>query len=1558
MIVQNHKKGKLLLLLVLLVVLLGSIRLYYPNNQNSLKNEIVSNKDFEKDLGLKPASQDTKGSPLLVTQYATISNTFFPYNLPTNVSFTLLEGWTSKNVTINYDEVSHQKDWVINGSFDNGNPWDFKSSDLTKIDQVGVSPNATLVVNKLKSIPKGSFGYFEENVSIMEPLSSNSFATLAMDYLYSLAGGGTPLTNVSAFLSISIGGVSKNISIPIIDIYPDRGTWNSMSVTYDLGLLGQNIPGNATIQAGIYAFNNTASTGAKENYLSIDNIQFEIWTNPNEPNLIVAKDVEFDQDYSYENITYGKGKSFIDVERTRGETSSIKFTISKNSTYVENLNIYNITIKSESFKVFNSTIDGLESSMYATNIQIGWQTECSFTIPYGYTDNWAEIMKPSDWNVTSILDGYNSEQRSSCTGYELGSGALIIPKGVLSSGLWTIKAVSQNYISDGSLNVYNGSAFKIKSSITLGDTFQINASLDGSVPYQYTFMNCSIEYPNGSLFYQSSEQLTSHDIEFGSFIVGKNMPVGSYNVILLWTNNQSYVYRDKVGYLQFNFNLWHHANLTPVKSYIESVSGEPLLVKVNYTDYDLDTYINLATVTYNSTLGISGTMVYFGSGIYAADIDTSGVGIGDYYFSFNASKTFYENQTEINLIKLTIVEQPLSLEFSSRVISTMGDSYAICSVTIEGEISKSPIWPANVSTDWDNGYSVFNHNNGTYSLNFSTNAIPVGGVIEAYEITVIANKTNYGSVSDSITLIVHPIHTVAIANHTNIVTYINENFDIRVNYTVEGSGELIDGGSCTVLWDSTYEISEASGGFIITYHTTGLNIDVYNSLITITKPGYEDAVVSITAVVNAQDTNISLQVNGNNVVQNSLVEAYFKEEVNLTARIFAEPEGAYLTDGSFIILSDNYQNVLIETQPTNFSLSIDINGENFSSGLNSIFLRYEKQNYTTAIFSFQFYIRAQNVMLEVEINHESIPENHLVEVFSSENLTVSCRAQAEIEGIYLAGGSVVLITDLNQISLSEYPNFWYNRTFTISPDLLIQGINYVYLKFDLTNYTTTTFSFQIYVRAQNVILGVKIGDQSIPENYLAPVQFNKNISISCNAFAEIEGKYISGGTINLIIDSNEIGLPEYPNFWYNRTFTISSDLFSLGINFVYLKFEHVNYTTTTFSIQIQVNQIEISVHPFNFTNSIEMYSGYNKIISIKLTESNSTKIIENATVICYSSEFGQFTFNYTGGGIYASSLGPFTVLGSHPFKLIITPKENLYKVSEYAFDIIISEKPVPPVPDYTFLLIIIGLIVLVGALGGLSVRSYVILPRRRKKRQLIAEKTQGYKDIRNIEAIIISSKASGMTLYNKTFSILDEDYITGFSGFIQAINILGKQYTKEGVKLESEDQIVENANEIKELDFNFFQSLICDHEAIRIILLLRNKSSERLRTEIEHLAQGLYSECKDLIIGFMGNLKALKTPFEEVIERHLPFYYKGPFTLNKDEHYQSMKISGDMSNLELRVLNVLESQSKYNKQFYLDDLFTKLLQNVNENSLIIAIESLIAQQLIIPHSQKYSLYLN
>ncbi|GAJ14193.1 unnamed protein product, partial [marine sediment metagenome] len=257
---------------------------------------------------------------------------------------------------------------------------------------------------------------------------------------------------------------------------------------------------------------------------------------------------------------------------------------------------------------------------------------------------------------------------------------------------------------------------------------------------------------------------------------------GDYQVIVEWTNNNTYLTRDQVGFVEFRFKLWHHTNLTAVDSYFERVAGDPLLIKVRFLDDDINESVHFASVKYNSTFGASGAMGYLGSGVYFIDIGTSSLGLGDYYFSFNTTLEFYENQTAIDLIRLKIIKQPLALEVPSAAINAMANSYAICQVNVTGAISGALIpGDANITTDWGNPYQVTNDTFGTFTLNFSTIDIPTQGVLESFTITVFANKTDYGATTGFITLIVNPIQTIADANKSIVNAYLNEVIDLKVN---------------------------------------------------------------------------------------------------------------------------------------------------------------------------------------------------------------------------------------------------------------------------------------------------------------------------------------------------------------------------------------------------------------------------------------------------------------------------------------------------------------------------------------------------------------------------------------------------------------------------------------------------------------------------------------------------------------------------------------------------------------------------------------------------------
>ncbi len=1540
----GSKKRKISLIGSLILLITISIAF---NNNNSIANQ----KDFiignEKNSILRTSDSNVNGKPLLIHQYSTITSTFLPLSLPKNVSFTLTENWISKNVTIYYDGVSHKKDWVVNGTFDTGvAPWQFFSSDLTTIYSKPWQPEyVEIEIQKNRAVSKGDYGYYEENFTIPEQLASNTIVTLSMNYKHTLEAGGTISNeNLSAFISLEAGGIQKNVSVPLTDLI--KNYWTEMSVTYDISDLGQQLPNNITIRAGVYVDNDTI-TSSKKNFLFLDNVQFQVWTEPNLRNLLVAKDVDFNSEYTYQNITFGKGKTFIDKERNATTTRDIKFIISKNSTIMDEFFVYNITIISEAVKIFNSTINDEAGSLYLTQAGINWKTEISISIPYGYYNNWAEIKKPNDWSVTSVLNGYGVEKKLSCFGIEYGSNSLIIPDGQLSSGLWTIQASGQNYITKGSMSVWNGTIFIEKFNVTYGDIFRIKATLNDTISLTNTQINCTIEYPNGTIFTEVQKEPLSYNVDFGEFTVGNNMSIGTYQISIIWTNNQSSLSRDKVGFFQYAFRVWHRTNLTAVEPYIEKLVGDPLLIKVKFMDYDFNSIIEFAAVNYSSSFGQSGTMIYIGSGIYFAEIDTNPLELGDYYFSFSAKKSFYENQTSFNLIHLKIIPQPLALDLSKSVIETSANNIVSCRINVSGAITKTLLWPANISTDWFNPYNVTDHDNGTYTLDFSTVDIPTHGYLESFTIEIFANKTGYGNTNEFLTLLVHPIPAIAKVNSSLISVYQDEIIRIKANYTDYDSNELIAGAICNVSWQGSYFVNPISNEFEIALNTTGLAVDYYTALITFARAGYETAFKIVTVVINEREVNMSVVINSIAIDENFLIEGFFQQQINISTRVFTTIGGIYLSGGTITWISENYQKILTEGPSTYFNTSIILDGAYFKNGINTIFLRFQQTNYTTMIFAFQLYIRAQAIDLTIQIDYQDIMENTLFEFYYNQVFQLSCRAYAEIESLFLSGGTMTFVNNEKEILIPEVADFWFNSSIIITIDAFSLGLNNVYIRFEQSNYSTTIFTFQLYIKTQAIDLTVQINNQDIPENHLVEISFNQNFQLSCRAYAEIDAMFLSGGTITFVIKENEIAIPEGADFWFNSSILISSNIFSLGSNSVYLRFEQLNYTTTVFAFQILVKQIKINVKPINFNYTKEGIEGEYIKILLRLTEENSNNIISNAT-LSYRWKFGLGNFTYISNGTYElSALAlPIGFSGTYDLKVIILMESSIYESKEYS--IIITITPAET-PNYLMWILIGSLAVAIGTLGMFSLRTYVLLPRKRKKEAELLDKIQVYKDVKNIQAFMLIQKNSGLPIYTQEIRIFESDDDSFLvSGFIQAITnfsevLIQREFTKYK-KLKTRNEYTRYTIE---LDFNIFQLLVCDYGNLRVLIFLREKSSERLKKQLYFLTLALNSQYSEEFAKFTGDISSIRSEIEYLINQFLFVHYIGTFIITEDKSYvEDILNSGELKKLEMRLFNVILSITKEKKEFNLQNPL-ELIQEKDEDAVLKALDTLINKKLII-----------
>ncbi|MFX1322800.1 MAG: hypothetical protein ACFFAQ_14275 [Promethearchaeota archaeon] len=873
--------------------------------------------------------------------------------LPTNVSFPLYKDWISKNVTIRYEGVSIKNQSISNGDFlSNADGWTYKSNVPTKYVNNGWqsaegNPPGDVKMKLTSGVTsfEGDFGYYEQNITLNDELASGRTTVLSTNYYYT---GYLP-TGVNVYLAVIIGDIEKNITYD--DSYIAQDSWQSLNMIYDPKAYGQISPGIMTVRVGLYTDTTFLITGQPA-YISFDNIKLDLWTMPNAKNLVYAYDVEFPANYTYTNTSYGSGYSFIQIDRSRNLTQDVVFTIYNNVTGALDSAINNITIESDVVKLYNSTIFHLEGCSYSMGLNITWNSEFIVSIPFGYFNSWGLIKKPADWIIQEVTDLYDINHVANCTGAGFGSESLIIPSNIFGFGLWKLKAISQNCICKTNFLIWNNSQFIEDTKLTFSDIYKVNVTLNNSLSLSNTKINFTIYYPDNSILYHESKEPTAHDVNFGTFTVGYNMSVGIYKIIIIWTNNENYLMRDKVGYDELNFMVWHHTNLSAVDSHLEKISGEPALIKVKFTDLDFNSSIEIATITYNSTFGQSGTMVYLGGGIYFIDMDTSSLELGDYYFSFNATKTFYQNQTKINLIHLKILSEPLKLEGPNTVINAMGNNYAIFQVNLTGAISDIPIWPANLSTDWQN-YTVIDHYNGTFTLNFSTWELPAQGIIETYTVTVFASKIFYGNTTCFITLTVHPIQTSIGVNQSIFVVNLGESVDVKVNYTEEGSEFLILGANCSVDWPSVYNIMSDSQGFVVHLDTVNLSIETYTPIIKLEKPGFETAYKSIIITISR------IKIKVNTIDFDDSIGAFVGDTIMIKINLTENGTELYIENASIFYTWEFGKGYFDYIGNGTYELELKLSGTIPGSHIMTLLISKEGSIYEPKEFSFIISIKAR-----------------------------------------------------------------------------------------------------------------------------------------------------------------------------------------------------------------------------------------------------------------------------------------------------------------------------------------------------------------------------------------------------------------------------------------------------------------------------------------------------------------------------------------------------------------------------------------------------------------------
>ena len=510
-------------------IIINNIQLNNNVIYDDISGENLTREDLTQEPKLSAAIPNSK--PLLISQSANIEKEYLSNSLPMNASFTLVEDWVSKNTTINFEDVSWEKNHVINGDFaTDTDPWQYFAKDSCITNDGRQSGGYVQLEITMDSVHLGDYGYYQETFSVNEPLNENKLSTLSFDLYYDEYSNDK---DYKLYMAVIIDGIEKNNTISFLDI--ETQIWQPFSMTYNPTTEGQTTPNDVIIRIGV-VFDSQQNEQFPDR-VRFDNIEFNCWTLPNQPYIVGIKDLETSVDHKYQNSTYGKGQVFIDKERSRTQTEDVKFTISENATGVNDFEVNNITIETPVKKLVNSTISGIEGSKYTINNDITWNAEWDIDTPPNYLNNRIEIEKPADWNVTQILDEFDVDQKEHCSGLGLGSSKVHIPEGYLSEGLWKLESISQNYVDTLNSKVWNGTSFENTNEYYVGDLFQVNLILNDSISLTNSIVNITIYHPNGSVFWKDSQEPTSYIINLANLTVGLNMTLGRYKVLCDWRSS-------------------------------------------------------------------------------------------------------------------------------------------------------------------------------------------------------------------------------------------------------------------------------------------------------------------------------------------------------------------------------------------------------------------------------------------------------------------------------------------------------------------------------------------------------------------------------------------------------------------------------------------------------------------------------------------------------------------------------------------------------------------------------------------------------------------------------------------------------------------------------------------------------------------------------------------------------------------------------------------------------------------------------------------------------------
>ncbi|MFX1570191.1 MAG: hypothetical protein ACFFCV_17675, partial [Promethearchaeota archaeon] len=414
--------------------------------------------------------------------------------------------------------------------------------------------------------------------------------------------------------------------------------------------------------------------------------------------------------------------------------------------------------------------------------------------------------------------------------------------------------------------------------------------------------------------------------------------------------------------------------------------------------------------------------------------------------------------------------------------------------------------------------------------------------------------------------------------------------------------------------------------------------------------------------------------------------------------------------------------------------------------------------------------------------------------------------------------------------------------------------------------------------------------------------------------------------------------------------TIQTTDLKIGNNFLILSASKKYYESIDIQINIKVERINCQVRTLSGEPKIETQAGSIPKIELKLINLESNEVIKGA-IVEYSWKFGTGILEDSNNdGIYETTLKKCSS-GTYTINFTAYAGDN-YSFNHYELNLIVHN-PTGINKGMFFLIIIISIIsfIIIGILTALSLKTYVFSPLKIKKRNELLLRTQIFKDANNIEGILLVHTESGLPIFSKNYSEIMKGKKTIFSGFLQAVSLVSDEISNDKFSRfslkESDDKF--SAYKVNELDFKHFFCLILDIEELRTVLILKNKSSKRLKKQMFNFSLDLYFKIMEQLKEWDNSLEQFRDIIPPLLNDYFCLYYKEFFRLAITRpDINEIKKKFNMNKFQYKVLNELLFITTEKRIFKLMSLLERFSEK-SEDAVIDAVQVFINHELIRPN---------